>query len=170
MHIEDTNHAKAIASLTQRTREEQLSDREHLTGLHSTLRAEARAMGRRARRRSVISRAGGVLVVAIALFVGVRTRVQPAGAAMHDITFSLDDAGAQRVAVVGEFNGWNRDATPMTRTDDGRWRARVAVSPGRYTYSFVVNDSVWVADPSAPRAPNRWFGGTKSVLVVASLP
>lgn len=30
---------------------------------------------------------------------------------------------AQRVALVGDFNGWNIDATPMDRLPDGTWGA-----------------------------------------------
>ena len=70
--------------------------------------------------------------------------------------------------LVGEFNGWNPRSTPMTLARDGKvWEASLDLAPGRHVYAFLVDDSTWVADPQAPIAPEAWYGGRKSVLVVA---
>jgi len=76
---------------------------------------------------------------------------------------------AERVSLVGDFNGWDPSATPMRRGADGRWTASVPLALGSYTYAFVVNDTTWIADPNAPRAPRSEFGSAGSVLVVDSL-
>jgi 1,4-alpha-glucan branching enzyme len=67
------------------------------------------------------------------------------------------------VAVAGSFNSWQPE--PATSTASGAWVKKLAVSPGRYEYLFVV-DGQWVTDPKAKEfAPNP-FGGQNSVLVV----
>ena len=75
---------------------------------------------------------------------------------------------ARRVSLVGEFNGWNAEATPMHRSADGvLWAASLALPPGRHLYAFVVDDSTWLPDPDAPLAPDSWFGVRNSVMVVS---
>jgi hypothetical protein len=39
---------------------------------------------------------------------------------------------------------------------------------GHHRYSFVVDDSLWVADPTAPRAADNDFGLPNSAIVVQS--
>jgi len=41
-----------------------------------------------------------------------------------------------------------------------------AVPEGHHRYSFVVDDSLWVADPTAPRAMDDNYGMPNSALVV----
>jgi hypothetical protein len=86
------------------------------------------------------------------------------------VRFSVAPAlAAERVSLVGDFNGWDPTATPMRLGADGRWTASVPLGLGSYTYAFVVNDTAWIADPNAPRAPRSEFGAAGSVLVVDSL-
>ena len=40
------------------------------------------------------------------------------------------------------------------------------VPVGHYRYSFVVDDTLWVADPNAPIANDNDYGLPKSALVV----
>jgi hypothetical protein len=42
------------------------------------------------------------------------------------------------------------------------------VPVGHHRYSFLVDDSLWVADPSAPRAADNDFGVPNSAIVVQS--
>jgi Carbohydrate-binding module 48 (Isoamylase N-terminal domain) len=85
--------------------------------------------------------------------------------------FTVRVAEGERVALVGDFNGWNPRATPMRRdAATGRWIADVMLRPGRYAYALVVNDSVWHADPDAARAAPDELGVSRSILVVDSLP
>lgn len=72
---------------------------------------------------------------------------------------------ASRVALVGDFNSWNADATPMARTG-GTWSVTVPLRPGRHVYSFVVNGTEWLPDPSAPLAGDDGFGHSNSVVLV----
>jgi hypothetical protein len=103
----------------------------------------------------VASSAQGAVLVTIAVEVhagGVR--------------FVLNAPRVQHVSLVGDFNGWRPDATPLVRdASTGLWSVDLPVSAGRYNYAFVV-DGRWTADPQSPRAPEDDFGRPNSVLVV----
>jgi len=71
---------------------------------------------------------------------------------------------ASRVSLVGDFNEWNAEATPMQRTG-GTWTVTVPLRPGRHLYSFVVDGTDWLPDPSAPLADGG-FGHANSVVLV----
>jgi 1,4-alpha-glucan branching enzyme len=80
--------------------------------------------------------------------------------------FILDDATARRVSIVGEFNEWKPGATPLTRLRNGVWTATVPLTEGRHVYAFVLDDTLLVADPRAPKAPDADFGREGSVVMV----
>jgi hypothetical protein len=82
------------------------------------------------------------------------------------VRFVLNVPGGERIALVGDFNGWRADATPLVRDPStGLWTVDLPIPAGRYNYAFVV-DGRWVADPQSPRAPEDDFGRPNSVLVV----
>ncbi|HKO17112.1 MAG TPA: isoamylase early set domain-containing protein [Gemmatimonadaceae bacterium] len=91
---------------------------------------------------------------------------------VHDTVtkFVLVAPHATRVSLVGDFNDWNASATPMQRTPTGgTWSVTVHLAPGRHVYAFEVagsNGTQWVADPSAPLAPEDGFGAPNSVVLV----
>jgi 1,4-alpha-glucan branching enzyme len=89
------------------------------------------------------------------------------GSATH-VQFTLIAPDARKVAVVGDFNAWDAShASYQARhSGGGVWTVTAAVPPGHHRYSFVVDDSVWVADPMAPRANDNDFGLPKSAMVV----
>ena len=83
------------------------------------------------------------------------------------VRFVLVAPYASRVALVGDFNGWNPSKMPMRRSADGRaWLLDVPLAPGRHVYSFVVDGDV-TADPAAPRAGDDDFGIPSSVVLVS---
>ena len=62
----------------------------------------------------------------------------------------FDDPSARRVAVVGDFNGWRGDATPMQRdARTGRWAVTLALRDGEHRYAIVVDNTRWAGDPPA---------------------
>lgn len=72
---------------------------------------------------------------------------------------------ATRVSLVGDFNQWNPEATPMQRTG-GTWTVTLPLRAGRHLYSFVLDGTQWLPDPSAPLAPEDGFGHANSVVLV----
>ena len=80
--------------------------------------------------------------------------------------FVIDGRTAKRVVLVGDFNGWDESAVPLTREDGSSlWSVTVPLMPGRHIYAFLV-DSVWTVDPRAPAARDPDFGVTGSVVIV----
>jgi len=77
--------------------------------------------------------------------------VDAAADTIHVVRFVLVEPGARRVALVGDFNGWSADATPLVVDGrEGTWEVSVPLPPGRHQYAFVVDGVRWVADPAAP--------------------
>ena len=58
---------------------------------------------------------------------------------------SFFSPGATNIYVAGEFNGWGTQSLPMKRDEDGIWRSKVKLLPGRYEYKLPV-DNAWVED------------------------
>lgn len=82
-------------------------------------------------------------------------------------TFILKANGANRVALVGDFNGWDHSATTLSDpSKSGVWEVTVSLTPGRHTYAFLVNDSVWTVDPRMPQEKDPDFGNMSSVILV----
>jgi Carbohydrate-binding module 48 (Isoamylase N-terminal domain) len=95
----------------------------------------------------------------------------PSSDSVRVIKFVLVAPHAATVAVVGDFNNWDAQATPMTRTPTGgTWSVALRLPAGRHVYAFVVNGangtSQWVADPTAPLAPEDGLGAPNSVVLV----
>lgn len=91
----------------------------------------------------------------------------PDSVATHTVKFVLIAPQAARVSVVGDFNDWDQRTTPMTlQGTDGTWTVFVPLQRGLHTYSFVVDGFHFVADPSAPIAPDDGYGHRSSVVLV----
>jgi len=95
----------------------------------------------------------------------------PSSDTVRVIKFVLVAPHAATVSVVGDFNNWDAQATPMTRTPTGgTWSVALKLPAGRHVYAFVVNGangtSQWVADPTAPLAPEDGLGAPNSVVLV----
>jgi len=74
---------------------------------------------------------------------------------------------AHSVAVVGAFNDWRPEATPLSDDDhDGVWDARVILPAGSHEYMFVVDGERWVSDPMAGRYVDDGFGRQNAVMEV----
>jgi hypothetical protein len=137
------------------------------------------------RRVSVTPLSWGLLAAAMLLFavLGTRSLLSPASDAQsgafsaskaskapQSVQFVLVAPDAKKVAVVGDFNGWDASHAgyQAQHRGGGVWSVTATVPLGHHRYSFVVDDSVWVADPIAPRAVDNDFGVTNSAIVVSS--
>ena len=104
-------------------------------------------------------------------FADTNSPRSPSSDTVRVIKFVLVAPHAATVAVVGDFNNWDAQATPMTRTPTGgTWSVALKLPAGRHVYAFVVNgangSSQWVADPTAPLAPEDGLGAPNSVVLV----
>jgi len=84
------------------------------------------------------------------------------------VQFVLVAPDAKKVAVVGDFNGWDASHAgyQAQHRGGGVWSVTAPVPLGHHRYSFVVDDSVWVADPTAPRVIDYDYGMPNSAIVV----
>lgn len=110
-------------------------------------------------------------IVAGATLAVYRLRSAPATVVAESaVSFVVYAPTATSVALVGDFNDWDKAATPLRPTGTtGAWAVTVPLRPGRYRYAFVVDGTRWLADPGAPRAPDDDFGTPNSVMTVGAL-
>ena len=66
----------------------------------------------------------------------------------HHVDFFCEAPEAERVNLVGDFNGWDLAATPMKRLPDGRWMTSLDLHHGHHRYVFMV-DGTPTLDPRA---------------------
>jgi 1,4-alpha-glucan branching enzyme len=88
--------------------------------------------------------------------------------AKQRVQFVLVAPDARKVSVVGDFNGWDASHSlyQAQHRGGGVWSLTAPIAAGHHRYSFIVDDSVWVIDPSAPRVVDNDFGVANSALVV----
>lgn len=141
----------------------------------------------RRRGRGRVAAAGGlVAAAAIAGFVirGTMTSPEPtrvvAATPVTPAAFSAERAAepiveqfvfkaaqAKRVALIGDFNRWDPSAKPMMKSPDGElWSVSVPLMPGRHVYAFMVDDTLLVLDPRAPKSRDPDLGAEGSVRIV----
>lgn len=93
----------------------------------------------------------------------------PASTSDTVMTFVFVTHGASKVSIVGDFNQWNADATPMQRiSNSNAWTVTVPLTAGRHLYSFYAvgaDGEKWLADPNAPSSDDG-FGRANSVILV----
>ena len=54
---------------------------------------------------------------------------------------------ARQVAIVGDFNVWNPQETPMRRDErTGRWAVTLALHDGEYRYAIVADNTRRTSD------------------------
>ncbi len=121
----------------------------------------------------LVSLAAAAAIGALIFWTGRRTASMPAPVAVaeaaadaHAVQFVFVAPQAATVSVVGDFNEWREDRTPLRRNGDV-WTATVPMSAGRHEYAFVV-DGDWHVDPRAPQSVADDFGRPNSVVRVGT--
>ena len=83
------------------------------------------------------------------------------------VTFELPDGiEATTASLVGEFNDWNPETTPMIRRKDGKFAVTITLKPGEYRYKFLVDGTRWEHDSKAEVQVENSFGSHDSVIKV----
>lgn len=94
--------------------------------------------------------------------------VRPLGDGTFECQFSFQSIkSAQRVNLAGEFNGWNTQATAMSRGDDGVWRVTVQMPAGQQQYKFVADGDQWQSDPRNDQVISDGQGETTALFDLA---
>jgi 1,4-alpha-glucan branching enzyme len=81
------------------------------------------------------------------------------------VTFRLPETvDAERVCVVGEFNGWSETADPMQHDGDA-FVAQIPLEVGRaYRFRYLLDGERWENDWAADAYVPNEFGGEDSVI------
>jgi hypothetical protein len=80
--------------------------------------------------------------------------------------FVYENTEASEISLVGDFNDWKVGETKLTRLPTGLWTTTVALPPGRHVYAYVLDGTLLVADPRAPKAGDADYGREGSVVMV----
>jgi len=59
------------------------------------------------------------------------------------VEFSFFRPQAQQVHLVGDFNQWQKEQTPMSRQSDGYWRTRLHLPSGEFMFRYCA-DGEWL--------------------------
>ena len=81
------------------------------------------------------------------------------------VTFTVPAEEAESVAVVGTFNEWNVEATPLKKLKNGSFKGTVDLDAGSsYEFKYIV-DGEYVNEPEADSfAWSDFAGADNSVL------
>lgn len=84
------------------------------------------------------------------------------------VTFVANKAlEAESVHLVGDFNQWSQEETPMKRQKDGSFTVTLQLERGKeYQFRYLVNGSEWHNDWQADKYVPSPFQGDNSVVVV----
>lgn len=78
------------------------------------------------------------------------------------------DIDVKSVFVVGDFNGWNKTATPMKALKSGTYKTTIEVDPeAEIRFRYLANNQVWFNDWQAERY-EQGDKGEDNCVVVAS--
>jgi hypothetical protein len=120
---------------------------------------------------TALALAAGIAIVAAASTLVLVKRGPATVASRPDtvefVRFVLVDSTARTVSIVGDFNEWRSDRTPLVAASKpGVWSVSLPLPPGRHEYAFIVDGKRWVVDPASIASSDE-FGTESSVLLVA---
>lgn len=81
------------------------------------------------------------------------------------VTFCYESPGAEKVCLIGDFNGWNEEKHLMKNAGNGLWEKSVLLAPGAYEYKFLV-DNQWKQDPRNDQVCTNCFGTQNNLIFV----
>src|SRR5688572_5048825 len=74
------------------------------------------------------------------------------------VSFALWAPWKKSVHLIGDFNGWDMAADPLTVDESGLWWVEKHLDPGVHAYQFVLDGEFVVGDPYARAL--RWSEGS----------
>ena len=83
------------------------------------------------------------------------------------VTFTVPAEEAKNVAVVGSFNEWNAEATPLKKLKNGSFKGTVDLESGNsYEFRYIVDGEYVNEEQADGFAWNDFAGADNSVLSV----
>jgi hypothetical protein len=115
-----------------------------------------------------VSPAMGALAVAASAALFLLWPAEAPDTAGQVVTrFVLVAPEAGSVHLTGDFLSWSREGIELEDLrGTGVWTADVPLPPGVYQYTFVIDGTRWVPDPTALSQVDDGFGQLNSVVIV----
>ncbi len=84
------------------------------------------------------------------------------------VTFRLPaEVQSGSASLVGEFNEWNTESTPMRKLKSGDFSVTISLETGRsYRYRYLLDDENWDNDWEAEAYVENKFGTEDSLIHV----
>jgi 1,4-alpha-glucan branching enzyme len=86
------------------------------------------------------------------------------------VTFKIPSTcveNAEKVALVGEFNNWNKEAVLMDKLKDGSFKATVDLEVGKaYAYRYLIDNKIWENDWDADKYENNGISAEDNSIVL----
>ncbi len=86
------------------------------------------------------------------------------------VTFELPveaTMGVKKVALVGEFNNWDKGSLLLSLNKEGCYSITVPLEQGReYQFRYLMDDSRWENDWAADKYQPSSFGNTDNSIVI----
>ena len=73
------------------------------------------------------------------------------------VSFAIWAAWKKSINLIGDFNDWDFQKTPLAVSDEGLWWVELDLPAGEHAYQFVVDGETVVSDPYAREL--KWDGG-----------
>lgn len=90
------------------------------------------------------------------------------------VVFSVNPtaaAGAQRITLVGEFNSWDKDASPMKKSPDGSFSVKKQLDTNKqYQFRYCLDGNIWINDWKADSYVRSELANDDNSVVDTSLP
>jgi 1,4-alpha-glucan branching enzyme len=86
------------------------------------------------------------------------------------VTFKLAKGNvnsANEVNLVGEFNNWDLQSTPMKKSKNGDFSVTVKLSNEQnYQFRYLIDKKEWINEPEADQFIPNGFQGDNSVVTI----
>jgi hypothetical protein len=88
---------------------------------------------------------------------------------IYVVRLVYEQRNAGRVAVIGDFNDWQRGTAEMKRVPGtSLWTIELPLREGLYRYAFLIDEKEWKADPLARVTLKDDFGKDNSLMVLVN--
>jgi alpha-amylase/alpha-mannosidase (GH57 family) len=106
-----------------------------------------------------------ILLVCAVLVFAVSAHTQPRSVD-GGVLFTCVERSAKSVTLVGDFNAWAKDTSPLGRDSAGTWSLVLKLVPGLYQYKFLFDGSRYELDPANPANVENYNGSGKNSVFV----
>lgn len=74
--------------------------------------------------------------------------------------------GAETVHIVGDFNEWDKAATPMKALKAGGFSATLELEQGKeYQFRYLIDGEKWINDEEADKVTPTPFGDSENSVI-----